>query len=679
MSAQKPKVKKQRNPNVRSKSNRNNFAKKSKNNRSEAMRNKLKERVELNNMKREERNAALAAKKNKPLTTSTVNDKNGNLSRIEKTKKSIKDSDNRNTMTKAQLAVQSEEMQLTVYGSDAEQNKLAEIVEERDREAQPKLTGLLKTNTQILDVLTRMYQKSHDDQDTGFDTGIIPSTNNNNNKKPSTDSDKKDKPTEEETSNSILGVLGGVLGGLISGAIFKKMLKFSPLGWMMKKLKSLSKLLSAKVIDGLKYLGQLGLKSLKSMVSTLRNVVPQVGKMLKVLGEMGFMKGGKVIDVIKATSKAGVKLVTKGGARVAAKLASKVALKAGANVAARAATASIPIAGWVVTAGLTAMDAAEGWKTAANSLGVSDEDLTIKNKTASALASVLTLGFGNDNLAKGINRSIGGEESTLSKHYENMGIIDSNMLSNDTIDFEAYKKLSLSEQQSIFNLDAFSNEDMEKMQDIITKNINYDNSQNTTNTSSMFMTPAKLNEIKISKKYKKLLSERKSRKKVNGSFGNAYLNKPGTWNYSTMSMNTGDSIDVVNTNTGDSIDVDDTSTEIIINKSDNNNEVEVNETTTNENTTISTDVNNLNTSSINNTNINNSNTTNIIDAESNKADRENIINTASTDLVNSEINKTNNLTASLQQVQVQRPVMQQSTVADTSGSDRVLNLFAQLT
>ena len=84
----------------------------------------------------------------------------------------------------------------------------------------------------------------------------------------------------------------------------------------------------------------------------------------------------------------------------------KVGLKAGLRAGAGALKA-IPGLGLVVTAGMAAFDAVDGWRNAADITGKKEKDLTWKDKTAAAGASVLSgLTFGlvsSQTMYKGIN------------------------------------------------------------------------------------------------------------------------------------------------------------------------------------------------------------------------------------------------------------------------------------
>lgn len=588
----------------------------------------------------------------------TTRDKNAKLEHINHTKKEIKGTDNRKTFKDAQVAVQKEELVVAVKSTTSDQDALKKVIVERDREEQPKLTGILNTNSKILEVLTKMYQKSNDDQDTGLDAPHTPNlpvpvpvpVNPNNTPTPT--------PTPEKKSHSVLGIVGGVIGGLLSGRIFKSLLKFSPLGWMMKKVKSFSKLLSKKMVNLLKYIGKIGIKKLMSIVKFVGDLLPKAKHVVKSLtskvvktgakGAKKLAKGAKT--VAKKTSKAGVKIVTKSGEKIAAKLAGTVAIKAGSKVASRAATAAVPIAGWVVTVGLTAMDAADGWKAAGETLGIDKEELTAKNKTAGALSSVLTLGFGSKALAKSINKSIGGEKSTIIKHYENEGILTHNTFTKDEVNFTKYEKLSSTEMKEIFTLDTFSDKDMKKMEEIITNTVAIENSTINNIVEGKKTSNSTTVNNEINDTFNKLISKRESDK----SFDYSKTSNNSYFNYSSSDFKGSE-----NKNEEPKKHIHEESKIPETYKQDSKNEVNTEKP-------------------INYTKQENTVPDNVQEAQSNKDRKETVIDTNSKDMVQSEINKTNIISSQLQQISVQNTQVSEAP-KEVSGSDRVLNLFAQLT
>lgn len=139
---------------------------------------------------------------------------------------------------------------------------------------------------------------------------------------------------------------------------------------------------------GFSKIGKIGGKSFKG----ISKMAGKIGKFGKGLAKplTGLFKGG-----------AG-KLLGKAGGKFAGKLAGKMALRAGAG-----ALKAIPGLGLAVTAGMAAFDAVDGWKNAASITGKKDKDLTWKDKTAAAGASVLSgLTFGlvdSKTMYKGMN------------------------------------------------------------------------------------------------------------------------------------------------------------------------------------------------------------------------------------------------------------------------------------
>jgi len=391
------------------------------------------------------------------------------LDKVKATEKEVKSSKSSSEVVQTQIEVQSREIELVQNNiSDVDSKAIAQVTENRDQDL-PKLTGILNTNTKILDVLTRMYQSNHDDQDTSINLPV-PSDNqdtSNPTTSPQNEDDDKDKDKDKDKDENKGGLLKSLLAGSFMGflakKIFGRILKFSPTRALLKTVKYLSKMVTKGAVSTLKYLGKVGLRSLKSMFSFIKTLMPHAKTILKTLSSLT-SKGAKVAKAaVTATSKMASGLVKKSGEKIAAKIASTVALK----TAARGAAMAIPIAGWVVTAGLTAMDASNGWQKAGESLGIDEDEVTTQNKAASALSSVLTLGIGSDSLTKNINNFIGGERSTIIKRYENMNVITKNTVFNSDVDFTKFKALSEEQMSEVIAIDDFSGDDTKMMVSIL--------------------------------------------------------------------------------------------------------------------------------------------------------------------------------------------------------------------
>jgi len=583
---------------------------------------------------------------------------------VKETKKNIKGSDDYSKFEESQKAVQDQQQKIIEKSAkDEDVEDVEKSIKDRDNVNKPQLTGILRTNNKLLDVLTKMYTSSVDTQDTGFDD--VPDTTQNTSPTNTTIPNKiPKKPEEEDDGMGLMSILGGALGAIATGLIFKKLLKFSPVGAMFKGFKSLTKLLSKNLLKSLKVLGNVGLKSLNSMVAFIKTLMPYAAKIIKTLTSMGVVK--KATKVVKSTTKAASKVITKGGEKVAAKLAGKVALKAGAKVAARAATASVPIAGWVVTAGLTAMDAVKGYKNASDSLDVDKEELTTTNKVSSLISSVLTLGIGSKKLAKSINKTFGGEISTLIKRYENNNVIEHSTIFDSSVNFEKFTKLKSNEMKEVFSIDDFSNKDMDKMEKLIYMQV---------------------------EKEKQTLTDNKNSKKT---FDNKQTNKVNdTFNKQIVQKNKDMSFDYTNTknnvNTYNKYGTENKITNKYNTDNKVNNNVVVNNNVENKNV-VESDVNNNVENVENKNNQVNNNVENVennnykkpkdkekdIEAVSNKKDKENSVMTNSKDMVQNEINKTNQFAAQIQQTNVSSTQVSENS-KETEGSDRVLNLFSDLT
>ena len=141
-----------------------------------------------------------------------------------------------------------------------------------------------------------------------------------------------------------------------------------------------------------------------------QGIAKNAGKLFKGTGK-GIKSAGSFIGKIgKGLAKPFGKILSKGGGKAATKVATKGLAKLGLKAGLRAgagALKAIPGLGLIATAGMAAFDAVDGWKNAASITGKKESELTWKDKTKAAGASVLSgLTFGlvsSQTMYKGIN------------------------------------------------------------------------------------------------------------------------------------------------------------------------------------------------------------------------------------------------------------------------------------
>ncbi len=174
--------------------------------------------------------------------------------------------------------------------------------------------------------------------------------------------------------------------------------------------------------------------------------------------------GGKMP---KKTSKV-PKIPGKGG-----KAAGKAATKVGGRIAGKALAGALKFAGPIgalVTAGLAAYDAKEGWDNAGETFGLEDgEEATIGQKASSAAGSAisgLTFGLADaKETSVGINNMFGGNDTI--KKYEKAGIIAHHTFGKSAVkNWAGLTQLPSKEIQKIIDIDDWYEEDLNRMKAI---------------------------------------------------------------------------------------------------------------------------------------------------------------------------------------------------------------------
>ena len=147
----------------------------------------------------------------------------------------------------------------------------------------------------------------------------------------------------------------------------------------------------------------------------------------------------------------------------------KKALEIGVKPAFAVAKFAVKLATWPVAAVLAAADAAAGYQNASENLGVKESELTTTNKISSAVASALSLGLMDaDYMSKAVNNSIGGNPDL--KRFEAAGLIKHVDLGDSKItDWDAIEKLSKDDIARIINIDDWSKEDEERLNELYQK------------------------------------------------------------------------------------------------------------------------------------------------------------------------------------------------------------------
>ena len=204
----------------------------------------------------------------------------------------------------------------------------------------------------------------------------------------------------------IFGKLGNLFGKIFNGIFGKLGNIFGKFKGIFNKFGGVLKNLGSKVT---KVAGKIG-KAAKGMAKGAGKAAKGIAKGAGKIFKGGAKAFGKIGKIGKGLAKPLTGLLKGGGGKAAAKVATKglakIGLKAGLRAGAGALKA-IPGLGLAVTAGMAAFDAVDGWRNAASITGKKEKDLTWKDKTAAAGASVLSgLTFGlvsSQTMYKGIN------------------------------------------------------------------------------------------------------------------------------------------------------------------------------------------------------------------------------------------------------------------------------------
>ena len=191
-------------------------------------------------------------------------------------------------------------------------------------------------------------------------------------------------------------------------------------------------------------------------------------------------KVSKIPGAGKATGKLGKKLGTKVGARMAGKLLGGALKFAG------------PI-GAIITAGMAAMDAKEGWDNAGDTFGLQKgEEATTGQKASSAAGSAisgLTFGLADaKETSKGVNNLFGGNDTI--KKYEKEGIIEHHTFGNSAVkDWVGLSRLPSKEIQKIIDIDDWSVEDLTRLKSLQTERNKAETAPNIAPSSKQFNGP----------------------------------------------------------------------------------------------------------------------------------------------------------------------------------------------
>jgi len=222
----------------------------------------------------------------------------------------------------------------------------------------------------------------------------------------------------------IFGKLGGVFGKVFNGIFGKLGGIFNKFGGLFGKLGGAVSKVAGKIGQAAGKIGKAAQGIAKGAGKAAKGIAKGAGKLIKGAGKgiksagsfigkagKGIKSAGSFIGKVgKGMAKPLTKMFSKGGGKVVAKLATKGLAKAGLKVGLRAgahALKAIPGLGLIATAGMAAFDAVDGWRNAASITGKKEKDLTWKDKTKAAGASVLSgLTFGlvsSQTMYKGIN------------------------------------------------------------------------------------------------------------------------------------------------------------------------------------------------------------------------------------------------------------------------------------
>ena len=217
-------------------------------------------------------------------------------------------------------------------------------------------------------------------------------------------------------SGKLIGAFKNVFGKVFGkasqfiGKIFGKLGNLFNPSKLFGKFGSALKNLAGKAGQAASKIGKAAKGLAKGAGKAAKGVIKNAGKLIKGT-EKGIKGAGKFIGKVgKGLAKPFSKVLSKGGGKVATKVAAKGLAKFGLKAGLRAgagALKAIPGLGAIATVGMAAFDAYSGWKNAASITGKKEKDLTWKDRTAAAGASVLSgLTFGlvsSKTMYKGIN------------------------------------------------------------------------------------------------------------------------------------------------------------------------------------------------------------------------------------------------------------------------------------
>lgn len=151
----------------------------------------------------------------------------------------------------------------------------------------------------------------------------------------------------------------------------------------------------------------------------------------------------------------------------------KGATKVGGRVVGKALAGALKFAGpigAIVTAGMAAYDAKEGWDNAASTFGLGQgEEATTGQKASSAAGSAisgLTFGLADaQETSKGINNLFGGNDTI--KKYEKQGIIEHHTIGNSAVkNWVGLSQLPSKEVQKIIDIDDWHDDDLKRLKAI---------------------------------------------------------------------------------------------------------------------------------------------------------------------------------------------------------------------
>lgn len=142
-------------------------------------------------------------------------------------------------------------------------------------------------------------------------------------------------------------------------------------------------------------------------------------------------------------------------------------LKLGAKTSFRAASKVLGPAALLVEGAFITYDAIQGWDNASESLGIDEKDLTMVDKSASALSSVIngiTFGMVENEDTNSLYKNISGKNDVINRYDDQLGIIDYDVFGDSEVDdWDKLGSLHPDEIQKIIDIDDWSKQDREML------------------------------------------------------------------------------------------------------------------------------------------------------------------------------------------------------------------------